>query len=72
MEKKKIVITGMTVLRAIAVLLIAVLIVFAIVELIRGTPFIEIFTENLGLWIGGLGALLIFFVVFSSGKKDKP
>ena len=67
-EKKKVVITGNKVLRIIGILAILSGVIFAIVELIRGTPFLEIFTENPIIWISL--AISVFVIFFLFGDKD--
>ncbi|MCL2373294.1 MAG: hypothetical protein FWC78_07810 [Defluviitaleaceae bacterium] len=70
-EKKNIVITGRMVLHGIAVLAIITMVVFTIVELVRGTPFLEIFTENWPIWVGAVMPVLVIFFLFSSDKKPE-
>jgi len=69
-EKKVIVITGRVVLRAIMVLAVLTVVVFTIVELVNGTPLLEIFTENPIMWASL--AITIFVTVFLFGdEKEK-
>jgi len=68
-EKKPVVITGRTVLRIIGVLVIISLLAFTIIELVAGTPFLEIFTENPFVFGGGL--LPVFVIFFLFGDDDK-
>jgi len=70
-EKKKIIITGQIMLRIIAVLSIVTAVVFAITELIRGTPILEIFMENLVIWGGVAIPVFVVFFLFGDEKKRK-
>lgn len=71
-EKKPLVITGTKVLRVIGVLVILSLLAFTVRELVVGTPFLEIFTENPAVWGGGLLPIfVIFFILGDEKKKDK-
>ena len=70
-EKKKVVITGRKMLRIIGILVILTAVIVAVVELVRGTPFLEIFTENPIIWSSL--AISVFVIFFLFGDKDaKP
>ena len=71
-EKKKKVITGTKALRVIGLLVILSGLIFAIKELVRGTPFLEIFTENPIIWTGlAVSVFAIFFLFGDENKKSK-
>ena len=67
-EKKKVVITGRIMLKIIAVITIVAVIVSAIIEVVRGTPFLEIFTDRPLMWIGGV---VVIFFILGDEKKEK-
>ena len=67
-EKKKVVITGNKMLRIIGIFAILSGVIFAIVELVRGSPFLEIFTENPIIWTSL--AISVFVIFFLFGDKD--
>lgn len=69
-EKKKATITGKKVLGIIGVLAILSGLGFVIVELVRGTPPLEIFTENPFMWIGIVIPILVIFFLFGDEKQE--
>ena len=58
-------------LRIIGVLAIISGIIFAIVELVRGTSFLEIFTENPFVWIGIAIPVFVIFFLFGDEKDNE-
>jgi len=71
-EKKNIVITEWTILRIVFVITILSVIGFIISELVRGTPFLHIFTDirNLPIWIGALSVSILNFSLSETKKAD--
>ena len=70
-EKKKIVITGRIVLKIVAVFAIVAVIVSAIIDVVRGTPFLEVFTDRPLMWIGALLPAFVIFFLIGDEKKDE-
>jgi len=70
-DKKKTVITGRIMLKIIAVLAIAASIVSAIIEVVRGTPLLAVFTDKPLMWVGALMPAFVIFFLLGDEKKDK-
>jgi len=70
-EKKKVVITGQKMLKIIAVISIAAAIISAIVEVVRGMPLLEVFTDRPLMWVGALLPAFVIFFLLGDEKKDK-
>ena len=70
-EKKKIVITGRTVLIFSAVLAPVVVLAAFIVQVVRGTPIVDVFTENPVFWLSAFAPGLILLAILGSEKKSE-
>jgi len=69
-ENKKVVITGQKVLRIIAILSVMAVVVTAIIDIARGTPILEVFTDRPLIWVGALLPAFVIFFVLNNEKKD--
>ena len=67
--RKEIIITGRKVVKWVCVLTIVVVIVFAGIMGVRGTPVVELLTEYWMIWVGLLVAILGLY--FSNRGKSK-
>ena len=71
-EKKKPVITFNTIFNLVALIIAPLLLIsFIIIQLVNGTPFLDIFTNptNAFVWVGGLFPLFVYFI--TGDKKSK-
>ena len=68
-DRKEVVITGATVTKWTSVLTIVAVVVATIVMLVRGTPFVEIFTDYWWMYVGLFVAVGGAF--WGDGKKNK-
>lgn len=57
--------------RIIAILALLAGVVFIIMGLVRGVPFLELFTENWGMWIGLLLPSFVAFVLYDKDGKNR-
>ena len=70
-DKKELVITGTVVAVFGCVLAIIAVAVVIVVSLVRGTPLVEIATENWWIWLGLVASVLSLTVIYLEGKKRK-
>ena len=69
--EKKVVITGRKMLKIIAVISIAAAVISAIIEVVRGMPILEVFTDKPLMWVGVLLPAFVILFLLGDEKKDK-
>jgi flagellar basal body-associated protein FliL len=69
--KKKTVNTGQIILKIIAIVAIAAAVISAVIDVVRGTPLLEVFTERPLLWVGALLPAFVIFFLLGSDKSNK-
>ena len=69
--EKKVVITGRKMLKIIAVISIVAAVISAIIEVVRGMPILEVFTDKPLMWVGVLLPAFVILFLLSDENKDK-